>query len=140
MKGRRARRGGTGDDVRAIRRLAAAWRRGWLEGDADALVALYADRPVLMPQGRSMMVGKAAIRAAYRAVFREVVIRSRSVLREVRASGDWGYFWSTYTLTARPKAGGPAIRARGKSLFVVHRKADGAWRIARLIDNSDDPG
>ncbi len=55
---------------------------------------------------------------------------------EVEASGDWGYFWSTYKLTATPKAGGVPIESEGKSLFVVKRVPGGAWKIARLIDNS----
>lgn len=127
------------DDLRAIRRLAAAWRAGWLAGEADALVSLYAEAPVLMPQGQPAVWGKAAIRKLYRAVFAEVVITSRGRLREVEVSGDWGYFWSTYTLTARPKAGGRPYRSRGKSVFIVKRQRTGAWKITRLMDNSDQP-
>ena len=126
-------------DLRAIRKLAADWRSGWLAGDADALVSLYDEHPVLMPQGRPVIAGKAAIRALYRAIFREVTITSRGRLMEVRSSGDWGFFWSTYSLTARPRTGGTAIRSKGKSLFIVRRNSNGAWRIARLMDNSDLP-
>ena len=127
-------------DIRAIERLAAAWRAGWLAGDADALLSLYVDRPVLMPQGRPAVTGKAAIRSLYRAVFKEVSIRSTGRLREAAASGDWGYFWSTYNLTATPRAGGKPIRSRGKSVFILKRTPRGQWKIARLIDNSDDSG
>ncbi len=127
------------NDVRAIMQLAADWRSGWLAGDADALLSLYADQPVLMPQGHPAIVGKAAIRSIYRAVLKEVVIKSKGTLREVGVSGDWGYFWSTYTLTATPKGGGKPVRSKGKSVFIVKRDTRGAWKIARLIDNSDAP-
>ena len=127
------------DDLRAIRRLAVAWRAGWLAGDAEALLSLYAEAPVLMPQGQPAVWGKAAIRKLYRAVIAEFVITSRGRLQEVEVSGDWGYFWSTYTLTARPKAGGRPSRSRGKSVFIVRRQRTGAWKITRLIDNSDQP-
>ncbi len=130
--------GNRSEDLRAIRRLAAEWRTGWLAGDADALLSLYAERPVLMPQGQPAIFGKKAIGSAYRAVLKEVVIKSKGTLKEVEVCGNWGYFWSTYTLTARPKAGGKPIRSKGKSVFIVKRQADGAWKIARLIDNSDD--
>jgi uncharacterized protein (TIGR02246 family) len=125
------------DDIRAIKQLAADWRSGWLAGDADALLSLYADDPVLMPQGQPAIVGKEAIRSLYQAVLKEVVIKSKGALMEVEASGDWGFFWSTYTLTAAPKAGGKLIRSKGKSVFIVKRDHRGAWKIARLIDNSD---
>jgi uncharacterized protein (TIGR02246 family) len=137
MKNPRAKLGQRRDDIAAIKQLAARWRAGWLAGDADALVSLYADRPVLMPQGRPAIFGKAAIRSLYRAVLGEVQIESQGALREVEAAGDWGYFWSTYSLRATPKSGGEPIRSKGKSVFIVRRQRDGAWRIARLIDNSD---
>jgi uncharacterized protein (TIGR02246 family) len=140
MKKRRVTMSRRSDDLRAIKRLAAEWRSGWLAGDADALVSLYARDPVLMPQGHPAIAGKDAIRSIYRAVLKEVVIRSKGALVEVEACGDWGYFWSTYTLTAVPKAGGKRTKSKGKSLFIVKRETDGVWRISRLIDNSDHPG
>ena len=124
------------DDIEAIRQLAADWRSGWLAGDAAALMSLYSDDPVLMPQGQPAVIGKEAIRPLYEAVLNEVAIRSEGTLMEVEASGDWGYFWSTYKLKATPKAGGAPIESEGKSLFIVKRQASGAWKIARLIDNS----
>lgn len=137
MKNRPARSRGESADVSAIKELATQWRTGWLAGDADALVALYADRPVLMPQGRPPIHGKGAIRALYRDVLAQLRIESRGTLRDVEASGDWGYFWSTYSLRATPKSGGEPIRSKGKSVFIVRRQRDGAWKIARLIDNAD---
>ncbi len=123
-------------DIQAIKQLAADWRSGWLAGDVDALLSLYADEPVLMPQGQPVVRGKDAIRPLYQAVFDEVTIQSQGTLMEVEASGDWGYFWSTYKLTATPKAGGAPIESEGKSLFIVKRQPGGAWKITRLIDNS----
>jgi len=136
MKKRRVSPNRRSSDIRAIKQLAADWRSGWLAGDADALVALYTDDPVLMPQGQPPIVGRAAIRSLYQAVLKEVVIKARGRLREVEASGDWGYFWSTYTLTATPRAGGAPIKSAGKSVFIVKRASGGAWKIARLMDNS----
>jgi ketosteroid isomerase-like protein len=121
MKNRRTTSAARRDDIAAIRRLAAVWRAGWLAGDADALVALYTRKPVLMPQGRPAIFGKAAIRSLYRAVLRAVRIESTG----------------TYSLRATPKAGGKARQSKGKSVFIVRRQNDGAWKIARLIDNSD---
>lgn len=46
------------DDIRAVKQLAADWRSGWLAGDADALLLLYAEEPVLMAQGHPAIVGK----------------------------------------------------------------------------------
>lgn len=125
------------EDIHAIRQLAADWRSGWLAGDADSLMSLYGDEPVLMPQDQPSVFGKDAIRSLYQSVLKEYDFKSEGTLMEVEASGDWGYFWSTYTLTATPKAGGKPIKSAGKSVFIVKREPGGAWKIARLIDNSD---
>jgi uncharacterized protein (TIGR02246 family) len=128
---------GQSEDILAIRQLVADWRAGWLAGDADLLVSLYGDEPVVLPQDQPAVFGKDAIRTLYRSLLKEYDIKSEGKLVEVEASGDWGYFWSTYTLTATPKAGGQPIRSTGKSVFIVRRGPGGAWKIARLIDNSD---
>lgn len=125
------------EDIDAIKQLAEDWRAGWIAGDTGALLALYADDPVLMPWGQPTVFGKDAIRALYQAVFKEYAIKSQTKLMDVEASGDLGYFWCTYTLAATPKAGGKSLEEEGKSVFIVKRKHGGAWKIARLIDNSD---
>jgi uncharacterized protein (TIGR02246 family) len=125
------------EDIEAIKQLSADWRAGWLAGDVDQLLFLYADEPVLMPQDQPPVVGKDAIRELYQLVLKEFNFESEGTLMEIEASGDWGYFWSTYRLTATPKTGGEPIRSAGKSVFIVKRDPGGAWKIARLIDNSN---
>lgn len=129
---------GQSEDIDAIRQLAEDWRAGWLAGDADALVSLYADEPVLMPWGQPAVFGKDAIRSLYQPVFREYAFQSQNRVMDVEASGDLGYFWCTYALTAVPKAGGKPLEEQGKAVFIVKRAYGGAWKIARLIDNSDN--
>jgi len=125
------------NDIEAIRQLAANWRSGWLAGNADLLLSLYADDPIVMPQDQPVIVGKDAIRALYEALFKEFRFEGEGTLKEVVVSGDMGYYWSAYTLTATPKAGGEPIYVTGKSIFIVKRGPGGAWKIARLMDNSD---
>ena len=128
------------EDIDAIKRLAEDWRSGWLAGDAELLLSLWAEEPVLMPQDQPAVFGKDAIRSLYQIVLNEYDFKSEGSLKEVEASGDWGYFWSTYALTATPKAGGEPITSAGKSVFIVRRQAGGAWKIARLMDNNDGAG
>ena len=126
------------DDLTAIKKLAMDWDAGWDSGDAEALLAFYADSPILLPQGQPAIVGKDAIRSMYQSVFKDFIIRGKGKVVEVDVSGSLGYFWSSYSLTATPKASGNPVTARGKSLFIVKRQDDNSWKIARLIDNSDE--
>lgn len=125
------------DDIAQIRELAKDWTDSWNRGDREALLALYADEPILMPQGQAAVVGKAAIRTQYQSLFEAYEIRGEGNVVEVEVSGDLGYFWSTYTLTAAPKAGGEPVKGEGRSIFIVKRQPDRTWKIARLIDNSE---
>lgn len=123
-------------DTEAVKHLADDWRAGWLAGDADALLSLYADDPVLMPGGQPAVFGREAIRPLYQSVLKEYAFKSDTRLMDVEVSGDLGYFWVSYRITATPRAGGASFEEEGKSVFIVVRER-GAWKIARLIDNSD---
>ena len=125
------------EDLAAIKKLAEDWSSGWDRGDTEALLSLYTSDPVLMPQGQPVVTGKDAIRSLYQSFFKDFTIKGEGKVVEVEVSGDLGYFWSSYTLTATPKTGGERIKAEGKSVFVVRRQKDNSWKIARLIDNSD---
>jgi len=127
------------EDLAAITQLAAEWQAGWLAGDAAALLALYAENPVLLPQGQPPLIGREAIRSAYASVFDQFRVVGGGELRELEVAGDLGYFWSTYRLTATPKAGGETLEDEGQSVFIVRRQRDGAWKIERLIATSDRP-
>ncbi len=124
-------------DIKAIRKLARDWSAAWNHGDAEALLSLYAPKPILMPQGHSAIAGRKTIRSMYQSLFKEFTIKGKGKVVEIEISGDLGYFWSIYTLSAVPKAGGKKMRGKGKSLFIVKRQKDNSWKIARVIDNSD---
>ena len=126
------------EDLAAIKRIALDWNAGWDSGNVEALLALYEDNPILMPQGQPAIIGKDAIRLLYQSVFKDFIIKGKGKVVEVEVSGNLGYFWSSYSLTATPKAGGDPLTSKGKSLFIVKRQDDKSWKIARLFDNSDE--
>lgn len=123
-------------DVAAIKKLAKDWSTGWNRSDIETLLSLYTNDPILIPQGQPAVIGKKAIRARYKSFFKEFTVKGKGKIVEVAVSGDLGYFWSSYTLTATPKAGGDQIKGEGRSVFIVKRHDDNSWKIARLIDNS----
>jgi ketosteroid isomerase-like protein len=90
-----------------------------------------------MPQGQPAAIGKKAIRSLYQSFFKTFTVKGKGKVVEAEVSGDLGYFWSNYMITATPKAGGDQIKGEGKSVFIVKRQDDNSWKIARLIDNSD---
>lgn len=123
-------------DVTARKNLAEAWSVAWDRSDTEALLSLYTNDPILMLQGQPAVIGKDAIRSPYHSFFKEFTVKGEGKVVEVEVSGDLGYFWSRYTLTATPRTGGDQISGEGRSVSIVRRQDDNSWKIARLIDNS----
>lgn len=126
-------------DIDAVKRLADDWSAGWNNGDTGHLLSLFTDEPVLMPHSQPAVFGKDAIRALYDSIFEAYAIQGDGRIVEIEVSGDLGYFWSDYTLTATPRGGGEMVNETGKSIFIVKRQPDNSWKISRLIDNSNQP-
>lgn len=125
------------DDLTAIKKIALDWNTGWDSGNVEALLLLYTDHPILLPQGQPAIIGKDAIRLMYQSIFEDFIIKGKGEVVDVQSSGNLGYFWSSYSLAATPKTGGEQITSKGKSLFIVKRQDDNSWKIALLMDNSD---
>ncbi|MHC4724437.1 MAG: YybH family protein [Planctomycetota bacterium] len=108
------------EDIAAIKQLAEDWRGGWLAGDAERLLSLLSDEPVLIMSSEDPIIGKEAIRTLYQYVFEnytftsdENYTRTSEVEQmEVEVDGDLGYIWSRYTNTETPKAGLIATRSQ----------------------------
>jgi uncharacterized protein (TIGR02246 family) len=127
------------EDLAAIRQLAEEWHAGWQASDVEALLALYAEDPVLMPENQPAVIGSDAIWSLYHSVFDECTVKGSGEIIEIEIAGNWDFFWLNYTISASPKSGGELIEDEGKSIFIVKRGVDGSWKIARLIANSDRP-
>ncbi len=125
------------EDVEAIRQLVQCWHNGWQNSDIDALLVLFTDDPVLMPQGQPAVRGTEAIRALYETFFETYTVTGECTVEDIEVSGDLGYIWVSYILTAMPKVAGESINGNSKSVFIVRRQANNTWKIARLIDNSN---
>ena len=51
--------------------------------------------------------------------FDEFTVKGEGRVMEADVSGDLGYVWIAYTLTATPKVGSEASEEEGKSVFIV---------------------
>ena len=128
--------GGTSSDDAAIRAAGAARDAAYKVLDVDALVPLYADNAVLMPQSEHSVKGRAAIRkflvgyvAKLKAGGYTPVVASPV---EVSVAGNLGIRSGTYSITDKS---GAAVDT-GKWLE-EWRKTGGKWQLVKDISNSD---
>jgi uncharacterized protein (TIGR02246 family) len=106
-------------------------------GDVDAWTGQFTEDAVQMPPHFSANAGKQAIRAWNAGFLNLFGCQFSLEVDEVRVAGQWAFERGRYTITLVPKAGGPSMDEAGKYITIYQRQADGSWKMARDIWNSD---
>ena len=127
----------TAADDAAIRASTAAWVTAYNAGDADKIVALYADDAILMPPDAPAATGHEAMKKYLTADMAASKAAGVSFVLDADASGVSGDLaWHSGTFHVADASG--ASVATGKYAEVWH-KADGKWLMIRDVWNSDAP-
>jgi uncharacterized protein (TIGR02246 family) len=117
----------TGDE-RAIRDVIATWMSATKAGDVKTVLDLMADDVVFMTPGREPF-GKVEFAAASE-VQKAMKLDASSDLRELKVFGDWAFVRNYLKVSATPPNGQPT-RREGWTLTILHKEADGKWRLKR---------
>ena len=124
-------------DDAAIRRLPIEdWCDAEAARDMEAKLKLFTTDAVLMPPAESNVIGQEAIRAWHEKIWEGTTDQCSGTVEEVETFGDWGMVRGTFSGESTA-ASGEGRPYSGKFLHVVRRQADGSWKIARGIWNSN---
>jgi uncharacterized protein (TIGR02246 family) len=120
---------------RTNREFVAAFNRG----DMATVASCYVEDAKVMPPGSEVVQGREAIEQFWRGVQKQMGVKEVTLdSQEVEASGDIAHEVGTATLKIEPP-GGQAATVPIKYLVAWKRQADGAWRVAVDIWNSNAP-
>jgi len=127
-------------DEAAIRQADAAWSKVAEAKQVDAMVAYYADDAVVLAPNAPMANSKEAIRKMMGEMFAMpgFGLKWQATKVEAARSGDFGYSLGTYEMTMNDPKGKP-VTDRGKYATVWKKQADGSWKVAVDMFNSDLP-
>jgi uncharacterized protein (TIGR02246 family) len=75
--------GDTSADETAISSVMAAYETALNASDTQAVMPLYAEDGVFMPQNAESLIGKVAVRQAYDAVFKAITLKVRFAIAEI---------------------------------------------------------
>ena len=124
--------------IQALNRLQKQVDQAIITGDTDRYIALLSDDAVLMPPNGPPVVGKSAIRSWNQETSKRFRIqRYAPTDQEVIVAGDWAFRRATFEWSVVPVAGDRPIEQSGKFIIIYKRQADGSWRVARDIWNSN---
>ncbi len=127
-------------DVEAINKASDEFVAAAKANDTEGLVSVYAADAVLMPPNDPAAKGSEAVRAWMQSFLDQFTIEDFSIsAEEVVVTGDWAFRRGTFTMTLSPAVGGEQTQDAGKFIEIWQRQADGSWKIARDIWNSDNP-
>ena len=127
----------TAADDATIRASTAAWVTAYNAGDADKIVALYADDAIMMPPDAPAATGHEAMKKYLTDDMAASKAAGVSFALDAEASGVSGDIaWHSGTFHVAGANG--ATVATGKYAEVWH-KADGKWLMIRDVWNNDAP-
>ena len=118
--------------------LDAHWRM-----DTPAIIRMWAEDGVSLLPETAPLVGKPEIARFLDEVTARLqgwrMEKMELDFRGIEVSGDWASEWAfEHQVAQPPDRGKPAFDGRGKMLLVLHREADGSWRIKREMWNQGE--
>jgi ketosteroid isomerase-like protein len=126
-------------DEKALRDLDTEWSKAAQANNVDATVGFYADDAYLLPPNAPIAHDKAGIRANWAALLTPGSKVSWEITKvEVAKSGEIGYVMGTYQVSMKDDHGQP-VNDHGKLVEIWKKQADGTWKCAVDIFNSDLP-
>jgi uncharacterized protein (TIGR02246 family) len=124
----------------SLRDLDARWSAAASAKDVDKTVSFYAEDATVMPPNGASAVNKEAIRTIWKDLLTSpgLAISWKTTKVQVARSGELAVLIGTYELTMNDSQGRPAPD-HGKYLAVWKKQAEGNWKCAMDIWNSDLP-
>ncbi|MEG6992009.1 nuclear transport factor 2 family protein [Pseudomonas aeruginosa] len=106
--------------------------------DIDAILDLYGEAPVFMPQHAPALVGREVVRAGYQQVFASIKLQIRFDIHEVEVIGDWA--WARTSSAGRTRLLAEDVEiAEGNNELFVFRREHGHWKIHRYLFATNQP-
>jgi uncharacterized protein (TIGR02246 family) len=123
-----------------LRDLDAQWSAAAGAKDVEKTVSFYSDDAIVMPPNASADTTKEAIRKGWQDLLATpgLIISWKTTKVEVAKSSDLACLSGTYEVTMNDPSGKP-MNDHGKYVEVWEKQADGKWKCATDIWNSDLP-
>jgi ketosteroid isomerase-like protein len=106
-------------------------------GAAEAFNMYLADTAIQLPAGSHPIIGRDAIYQEMKDSG-DVILTWTPVKAEISRSGDLGYTWGNYKVSARGSDGEAKI-GYGKYLNVWAKQSNGEWKVLIDMGNSSPP-
>jgi uncharacterized protein (TIGR02246 family) len=122
-----------------IEKIMDAYATALRSNDVEGLVALHAAKGVFIRDDMAAVVGRDALRAAYKQVFATLRVDLKFKIQEIESSGDMAWLRSTSAGRIKVLASGAETNNAFNQLIVFRREND-AWKIRSYLYASSQAG
>ena len=131
------------EDLRAIEALNQRDIDAVLSSDFDALISQWAEDFVVISPS-AVVRGRAAnaeLMEGARAMADQLQPLEHVLdFEETVVDGDYAFQWGTFRSSSRSRASGEVFSGGGKLMRILHRQADGSWKMHRTMTVGDPGG
>ena len=107
--------------------------------DTEGIFATWAEDGVDLMPGEDPLIGKKAIVEWVENIVAKMpgykVVKEEMEFHDIQIFGDWASEWATEHQVVQPPDGKPVIESRGKMALVLHREANGEWKVKQEMWN-----
>ena len=132
-------RGGAGSATDEIDAFNKRYVEMHLKMDTAGIFATWADDGVSLMPGEAPLIGKKAIVSWVENILSQMpgykVVKEEIDFHDIQISGDWASEWANEHQVVQPPDGKPVIDSRGKMALVLHRDANGGWKVKQEMWN-----
>lgn len=111
-----------------------------LKMDTQGILALWAEDGVDLMPGDAVMIGRKNIVAWVEDIVAKMpgykVTKQEMEFHDIRVCGDWASEWAAEHQVVQPPDGKPPIDSYGKMALVLHREANGEWKVQQEMWNA----
>ena len=111
-----------------------------LKMDTAGVLALWEEDGVDLMPGDAPMIGKKKIVAWVEDIVAKMpgykVLKQDMEFHDIQVCGDWASEWATEHQVVQPPDGKPVIEGYGKMALVLHRGANGEWKVKQEMWNA----
>jgi ketosteroid isomerase-like protein len=109
--------------------------------DTNAIIGMWSETGVSLLPETAPITGKGAaasfIRDAVASLAGYKMIKVEMKFQDIRTCGDWATEWAIEHQVVQPPDDKPVIDHWGKIALILHRDADGNWRVQQEMWNSN---
>ena len=130
----------TEQDRAEINKTRNGYVSAWKAANAAQVTDQYTSDALVMYPNQPALNGKSEILAYFKSFFSEFRQEEFELISsEIEIAGPWAFDRGTYRWKGVLRTGGEPMEDYGKYLVVLQRQADGTFKVARDMDNSDRP-